>query len=294
MTTTTESVVDSDAPTRMRVSASKIDTWMHCQLQAKFIYHDRLPRRQNAAATFGTCVHKALEQYNNTGNLDHALEVFTDLWENPEKIGATPEVWPARMSYGGLRQRGLDMIRNYHEKLRWDARDVIATEHSFLVPFGRYDLTGIIDLLEVRKSGRGQDMLLVVDYKTSTRLPNVLALKVNVQFTAYLYAVQQPEFWHGNDDFPAMVNGEYWHEMLKDLPQRAVYYHLESGREYDVGLREEFDYMRLYRVCQMIERAERHKVYLPNISGETCTYCSFTEQCGLPIHADTPDEEAWL
>lgn len=282
--------------TPLRVSASKIKTYMGCPLQAKFIYKDRLPQQQNAYATFGTCVHSALERYNTTGDLEDALKYFEDIWENPEKINAAIEVWPPTLNFGGARQRGIDMIRGYHEKVKWEQRTVLATEHRFLVPFGRYELTGVVDLLELRKSAKGRQTLLVVDYKTNKRQPYQSTLKIDVQFTVYRYAVEQPEFWIGNGpEFPEVPNGSYWSEMLKGVPRRAIWHHLETNKEMDTGPREEFDYKRLYRVCQMIEKTEQAGIYMPDISGDNCGICSFTAQCGLDITPDAPDdEEAWI
>lgn len=264
-------------------------------MQARFQYLDRLPRKQNAYATFGSCVHHALEHYNSHSNVDEAIAVFLDVWENPEKIRAAVEVWPTGINYGGARQRGLDMIRGYHEKQQWEQRDVLASEHRFLVPIGSYELSGIVDLLELKRSAKGVPTLRVVDFKTNKRYPYRDSLSVNVQWTAYLWAVAQPEFWLGNgDSHPPMDNGAYWWEMIRDVPARGIWYHLETQKELDVGARDDKDFARFYRVCQMIERAEKHNVFVPNISGESCGLCSYTAECGLTIGTIPEDEERWL
>lgn len=273
-------------------------TWMTCPLQARFIYIDRLPRQNNAYAAFGSCVHHALAVYNEVGELQAALDAFTEAWHSPEKIGLQIDVWPPGINYMGARQRGIDMLRGYHEKQEWEPRDVLAVEHPFLVPFGSYEITGVVDLVEVKRSGRGKNVLRVIDYKTNKRQPFRNSLSVNIQFTLYDYAVRQKEFWLGNGpDFPPSPNGEYWWEFMKDIPKRGIWYHLETQKELDVGARDEMDYRRAYRICQMIERAEKLNVFVPNMTGDSCGFCPYTSECGLPIQELDPveeDDNAWL
>lgn len=284
----------------MRISASKLKTWSSCALQARFQYIDRLPRQSNAYAAFGSCVHHALADYNLHSDIQHAVDVFTDVWHAPEKIGSPIDVWPTGINYSGSRTRGIRMLTEYHDKMEHEPRDVIAIEHPFIVPFGSYEIQGIVDLLEVRKSGRGKNTLRVVDYKTNKRKPYKTALMADLQFTLYDYAVRQREFWVGTegvdeDKFPPLENGAYWWEFLKDLPKRDIWYHLETQSDIDVGARDQMDYKRAYRICQQIERAQTYGVYVPNISGDSCGFCPFTKECGLPVERfEQEDDDEWL
>lgn len=293
-----ESTVAVAAPVRkarMRLSASRLNTWMTCPMQAKFQYVDRLPRQQHAAATFGSCVHKALEVYGNSaGDLDRALATFKDWWENPDQHGIEPQVWPkSGKSFGSYMKNGIEAITAYHEQMKWHQRTVIATEHPFLVPFGDFDLTGYIDLLEVVKNKKGNEVVKITDFKTNARAPYINALRLNVQFTIYDYASRQKEFWTGaNADFPGVPNGEWWWSMAADLPRENIWYGLMQKRPYDAGERTEPDYLRLYRVAKEVERALEHEVYVPNISGDSCGFCSFTAACRLPFDPQAdPDDE---
>lgn len=274
----------------MRLSASKMNTFMTCQLQAKFRYVDRLPSESNARAAFGSCVHHALEIYNTSGgDVSLAVQAFRESWNDPESIGSGFTYWPRYSTFGGLMIKGTDIVREYHEKQRWEKRRVVAAEHRFLVPFGAHELTGMVDLLETKKSSKGQEVLRTVDYKTNSRQPSSPELRVNLQFSVYLYASLQPEFWLGNGaDFPPMANGDFYWETLKSLPRRAIWYHLQSNKEVDAGDRSDKDFMRLYRVADEIERALKYEVFMPNISADSCLLCPYTEPCGIEI----PTEEA--
>lgn len=286
-----------EAPARMRVSATKLSTWMTCPLQARFHYIDRLPSVTNAYAVFGRCVHESLALYNNNGgDLQAALDLFVDIWHDPDKIGSPIDVWPMGINYNGARERGINMLTGYHDKQQFEHRDIIAVEHPFLVPFGSYEIQGVVDLVEVKTSGKGKNILRTVDFKTNKKQPYRNALNINIQFTLYDYAIRQKEFWYGNGpDFPELPNGPYWYEFLKDLTKRGIWYQLENHKELDVGLRDEADYKRAYRICQQIERAQTHNVFVPNLSGDSCGFCPYQKECGLPVERfEIEDEDGWL
>lgn len=272
----------------MRVSASMLTTWMTCPLQARFHYVDQLPSEINAKTAFGSCIHHALHLYNTNFDVEQAVAEFRRVWNEPALIGAEFAYWPRATTFGGLMNRGTEILREYDAKQKWEKRRVLGAEHRFLVPFGVHEISGIVDLLEAKKSGKGVETIRVVDYKSNSKLPFGPQLRVNIQFTAYVYASLQPEFWLGNGpDYPALPNGQFYWETLKDTPRRAIWYHLMANKEIDAGERDDNDFMRLYRVACEVERALDAQVFVPNISGESCVYCPYTDPCGLHI----PTEE---
>lgn len=280
-----------------RIRQSLINVWMKCSLQARFESIDRMPRKQNAAASFGTCIHNALEHYNHHGDVERAVKEFTETWDNPELLNCVPEVWPRYTSFSSYRERGIRLLRDYHSKLKWDERSVVATEHNFCVPFGEFELTGTVDLLEIRKNGRGVKTLNIVDYKTNRAQPNRTELLGNIQFTTYHYASLQPEFWLGYKEYPAMKDGEYWWNRMESFPRRNVWFQLETTKEIDAGPRDEKDHERLYRACVEIKNAIDKEVFVPNISASSCLYCNYHEPCGLRIPTQEEieaDDERWF
>lgn len=293
----------------MRFSASRLKTWMDCALQAHIKYDLKTePQRNNAKAVFGSAIHAALEHYNWHGKVDSAVRMFRDLWFNPEKLGAPVDTlwWPKQTSFKALEQRGVDLLRKFDEQCQWDKRTVIATEHRFVVPFGKHELTGAVDLLEIRRSGTGNDLLRVCDYKTASRRPNMAELALNVQFTVYMWAVAQPEFWFGattpdgspDPDFPPIPNGEWAYEMYKDMPRRAIWVHLWEHKELDAGPRDDLDFQRLYRVCEEVAKADAAQIHVPRV-GDACLLCDFKEECSMSIKIPTARElaeldDAWL
>lgn len=282
----------------MRLSASRLQTWMDCSLKARFKYLDKLPDVDTAHAAFGVCVHHGLEIYDNTLDVERAVAAFLETWAEPERLGRSIEYWPPRTTYGGLRKTGEKCIRDYHERCQWKERTVLATEHKFCVPLGRHTLIGYVDLLQVTEARKGK-VLEFRDHKTASKVPTLGAHRVNIQGTVYWYATTRPEFWLGYGpnitEYPPMENGEFYWEMYGDMPRQGIWHYVRSGKEVDIGPRGQDDFLRMYRVANEIERALEHGVFVPNLSGTSCELCPYGEPCGLPIsdvrNYDPTDED---
>jgi CRISPR/Cas system-associated exonuclease Cas4 (RecB family) len=272
----------------MKFNTSMLKTWMQCPLQARFKEIEKQDSLQNAKASFGTCIHEALELYNKTGDYEAARERFNHTWENPEVLGVAPDYWPKFTTFAGLRKKGFEVLEKYHETNQWESREIIGTEHKFCVPIGDHHISGVVDLIEVKKTKGGKKALRIVDYKTNTKQPSREALFMDIQFTVYVYASLQPEFWLGFQDdpkYPAMLNGAELMERFDGMARKPIWYHLWANKEILAGERDDDDFMRLYRCILEVANAVEKEVFVPNISGDSCTYCSFTEQCKavLPI-----------
>lgn len=275
----------------MRLSASRLKVWQTCQAQAKFKYVDLLPQGpENAKAVFGKIIHVILESFVYDHDLDRAIARFKDLWQNPEKMGVGEMVWPKYTSYGGLKDKGIELLKTLNDTWKWETFDVIAVEQEFVVPFGRHEFHGFIDRLDVRKSGKGKDLLRAVDYKTNAKAPNKGQLFLDIQFTVYLYALTCPEFWE------QVIDGAAWYQRVKDLNSRGIWFQLMDAREIDAGTRDETDFGRLMRLCDSIEAAHEAGVFVPHI-GEPCELCPFTEPCGqyVPTREEVAAQDgAWI
>jgi RecB family exonuclease len=144
---------------------------MNCQQQVKF--QETVPLAEpsiHSKTVFGTCIHDALEEYNKTGDVEDAKERFAVTWANPELLCDPPTYWTGTQ-YGSLMERGLQILDEYHDKQKWERRTVVATERKFCVPFGEHLLSGIVDLVEYKRSGTGRPTLRIVDYKSTSSKP---------------------------------------------------------------------------------------------------------------------------
>lgn len=279
-----------------------IKTYGQCALQAKFAYIDKVPQKQSGSATFGTCLHDALEHYGGEGDMEKAVQRFLYTWDNPEVLGVKPDFYHKRVTHGGLRELGVKILTEYHETSVWQDREIIAQEHRFCVPVGKYLFSGVVDLLEAKRGDSRK--LRIVDFKSSSRKPNRDTLHMDIQFSLYCLASMQPEFWMGYDDgtdecrdedgnpkYVGLPNGEELYERFKDADRIPIWFHLRTGEEINCGPRDDLDFMRLYKACEEIEKAVTHEVFVPSISGDTCSFCSYKDICGSYIPSPHGEEE---
>lgn len=263
----------------MRFSPSRLKTWGKCQQQAKFAYIDKIPQKQNAAASYGSAVHLALELYNLSGDMEAAIRTFLYAWDHPEEFGIKPDIWPPRTNFSSYRERGVAVLREYEEIHKWSERTFIASELNFCVKFRDHEFTGIVDSLEYDPK---TDTVIIRDYKSGFR-PNGDNLRMDIQFSIYMYASTQPEFWMGNDTnlerYKGVENGEELYEKYRDSERSGIWYDLRNNKEYNVGPRTIRDYDRLELLCNSVERAYEKEVFVPSISGDTCRICSYQDIC---------------
>jgi RecB family exonuclease len=282
----------------VRFSATRLKMWMTCPLQAHYRYDRDLPRKTTSKMLFGSIIHSALERYNNTGDLESAIEQFRSEWG-----AADPNVWLKGSDYASLRDKGPQILKTVAASYRFQDRRVLGTEVPFLVPFGDHELHGYVDVIETQRSGTGAELLKIIDYKTSSRSPTVAELALDIQFTVYHYAVSCREFWvgvSGNPAFPGIEQGEWlWETVAKGVPKRCIWWGLWTGKQLDAGPRTDVDYGRLYRLCEQIAKASNAEIYVPKI-GESCTWCDYTDPCAMEIPGsvsaleDEADPSRWL
>lgn len=268
----------------IRISPSLLQTWAVCPLQAKFKTLDKLPAPQSAAATFGSIIHLVLEELVWDDDLKAAEKRFLYLWDNPEAIDLSPDYWPRGWTWQGKKKEGIQIIKRYHESRKWIKTKVLATEHKFVVPCGRHDISGIVDLLEIGKKG-SRRVLRIVDHKTGKVPYPLWTLRYNIQFSVYAYASYQPEFWMGDGtgETKPIPGGAKMFDQFQNLPRVTVWNSLKNGREYETGSRTQKDFERLHMAIDEIEKAIENNVFVPNISADSCGICDFQEPCGLEI-----------
>lgn len=220
----------------------------------------------------GTVFHYAVDVYETYGyDIDLAKKTFIHYWDNPGKLGETIDFWHNRTTKAGLRKRGLSMLQHYHELRPRDNGTLIGTEINFLVPIGDHELTGTIDKLWIRP---GQRKVEIVDLKTAAHVPE--KLEFNIQFTAYLYATERPEFW---EQVPnrGFADG---YERFKGWARQGWWYHARNSKMHDAGIRGEKDYKRLSLAIEEMNSAIDAGVFPLDYSGETCGWCPYTDICG--------------
>lgn len=274
----------------MLIRQSTIKTFMECGLKYRFQHVDRLPREQNGAITWGSVLHDTImrmEEWHLAAKagdpppLDRARDYFREVWSDPTTLDASLKIdyFLPRTSWKKYLDDGLTLIEKWWGIYQWDTDTVIAREYEFTVPVMGTDhhLTGTIDRLALRYMG-GIDAhaVLIQDYKTGRKMPTYNYLQHDLQFTAYAYASTQPEFWQG------LPNGDELYALYQGKHRWAEWIHLRAPKRMDAGERSDLHYERLKYAINNIADAIALGIFIPNISGESCTYCDFRKSCGLP------------
>lgn len=272
----------------MKFSASQLKKWGECSLQASYIYVDKIDRyRTGSAAHFGTSIHLALENFHLGKSVDECIQIFRDYYDSIE-----PDYYNQRTSRSKYMDMAPKMIREYADSMKWEQHITLGTEYRFMVPFGDHLISGIVDHLH---SNKNQSILYIDDLKSGKR-PNRDTLHLDLQFTSYSWAVQQKEFWVGMesddpdwpDKYGGLPNGEELFEKFQKAEHVARWVDLRKAEFIPAGKRTEFDYARLYRMCEMIQRAVETQTYVPSISAESCGWCDFHDLC--PVWVEQPVE----
>jgi hypothetical protein len=256
------------------VSPTKLKTFGDCAHQFHYKYVLELEGDQySALTTLGSVFHYALEVYEQYNyDLGLAIRTFRHYWANPEQLGLRIDFYPPRMNHVSLEQNAVDMLERYHELRVWRGGELIGTEIKFEVPLGNHILVGIIDKLWLR---RQKQQLQVIDFKTGYKVAK--KLRLNLQFTSYMYATTRPEFW-------AYVPGweDAW-ESFQDYERTGQWFHARQAKAFNAGTRTDLDYRRLLLAADQMERAIEHDIYPLTIEGEICGWCPWVEICGTEV-----------
>lgn len=268
----------------MIVRQSMIKSWQRCPLLIRWEL-DGLQREQAGSSIFGSILHDCVLYLETTSDLDGAIERFHKFWRSPELLDPTYRVdyYVRGTSWRKFLDKGPEILRKWWNLIQWETDLVLGREYSFDVPIGNgHTLHGTVDKLTIRWSPKDDSwILLISDYKTNAKTPTYGYLEEDLQFSAYSYASLQPEFWI--DMFPGdKAKGLELYEKYKDLPRRGEWVQLTDSKRMDAGIREQRHYNRLIMAVNAMADSIAMRIFVPNISGESCRFCEFRKQCGLP------------
>jgi len=271
-------------PVPFSVRQSDLSNWQKCPLKYKYQYIDHLPREQSGSLTFGSILHELVLLMETEQDVEAAVAKFHEMWLDPEKFdpGWRIQYYVRGTNWRKYQTEGERMLRDWWGIIRWDADVTLAREFMFDVPIGDgHILHGTIDKLVLRYDAKtGKRFVLVSDYKTSKKTPTYDWLEDNLQFSAYLYATTQDEFWAN------MPNGEYIRDQVRDLPRRGEWVALNGPKRLNAGDRTDVHYERLTMMVNALAESVAMRIFVPTISGESCRYCEFRQNCGLRVIQD--------
>jgi PD-(D/E)XK nuclease superfamily len=284
---------------------SDVSSWARCAAQVGY-RRAGLPEKTNSAAAYGSVMHHALQVLERDlcggvpfeAALTHAVETFTWYW-HPANIHAICEPvpedgWLPNQGYSVLRSKGIETLRKYADLVRYDDKQLLATEFPFIVPLpGTWDdelgephyLAGAIDRLTAG-AWRRLPTLFIEDFKTGKEYLN---LRYNLQFSGYALASLQPEFWMGCRGEPGFgEKGEELYKRFDGAGRRGMWINLRSLKFQDAGWRGPVDYKRFTLAIEQMHASITADIFPLSISGENCRYCPHRSVCG---GTGLPDED---
>lgn len=267
----------------MDVRQSDLKTWQKCPLMYRYQNIDGLPREQSASLTYGSIIHHCVEWMERNQDLDGAITLFQELWIQPTRLDPSyaPQYYVRGTNWKKFFERGPKELRDWWGIVSWDSSLVIGREHTFSVPIGDgHTLNGTVDKIEIAfradiNGGLGGYVVKIQDYKSDKKTPTYGYLEEDLQFSAYAYASLQREFWTG-------IGGDEAWLRYKDLPRYGEWVQLSGPKRMDAGIRTQRHYNRLIMAVNALAESVAMRIFVPNISGESCRYCEFRKQCGLP------------
>ena len=170
---------------KIKLSATRINTFLSCKQKYWFAYHERLPKVSNPAFKLGLAVHESLEE---AGKIWLEKEKFTKtdikkILEFYDKISVQEGIEDLH-----VHKEGKELVKK-RLKSFLTGRKLIGLETKF--GFGGAEtaietkdgvsLIGAIDKLEEYDD----DTMLLIDYKTSKTAPTIDQLRVDIQLSIY-------------------------------------------------------------------------------------------------------------
>lgn len=277
----------------MRVRQSDLKTWQKCPLIYKFDKLDGLPREQSGSLTFGSIIHDCVLWMEVNQDVEGAVRRFEELWIQPTLLDPTyqPQYYVRGTSWKKFMEKGPKLLRDWWAIISWDSALTLGREHYFEVPIGAgHTLVGTVDKVEVGfradiNGGLGGPVLKISDYKTNNKTPTYDYLAEDLQFSAYAYASTRPEFW-------ATIGGDEAFLRYRNLPRYGEWVQLTAPKRMDAGLRTQRHYNRVAMAVNALAESVAMRIFVPNISGESCRFCEYREPCGLPLLDEEGQEVA--
>ncbi|OGS23029.1 MAG: hypothetical protein A2252_12745 [Elusimicrobia bacterium RIFOXYA2_FULL_39_19] len=248
-------------------SHSKLKAFEICPLQYKFIYMDRMPRREEGIEGFlGTRFHEAMEElYKNLKfkipTLEELLEFYEYHWDKDysDKLIIVKENLAAK-DYKNL---GNKFITDYYKRYYpFNQSITLGLEKGISIDLlgdGKYKLNGYIDRIALAPD----NVYEIHDYKTSGSLTEQKYLDEDRQLSIYQLGVEK--MWPD-----AKTVKLIWHYIAfdKEMASARTPEHLDRVKN---------------EVIKTISRIENTKEFLPTESA-LCQWCSFADICPKKKH----------
>lgn len=244
---------------KVKLSATRIGTFLQCKLKYWYNYVDRLPKVPSPAFKLGIAVHES-------------LELAGQIWKEKEKFTKTDKKKILDKYVEVSIREGIEDMSIHKEGIKLVSQRLENFDHGKIIAlektFGYNDETseeittddGVLLIGAIDKALElDEDTLLIVDYKTSKTAPTVHQLKDDPQLSIYDLAASK--LWPG---YKRII-------LSLDMLRSDILYTYRTEAE-----REEFsEYLKVTHDQMVSLKKKDAKPHL-NIF---CPWCDFKEYC---------------
>lgn len=231
----------------MKLSYSKITTYLSCPLNFRFTYVDRLSQPVLPYHKLGNILHKTLNEYHRRRK--EMLPSFSEVLSfYREKWGKIPE------SQSKYFLDGREMLIKYYYETKAKEENSYFLEQRFHIPINGVVILGRLDRADRLPNGSFE----IIDYKTGKQLPTEEALEQDLQLGLYHLVFEK---------------------LTGISPKYLSFYFLRYGKK----LTTQRDHNQLCRVMEIISKTAQgigRGDFEPK-EGKHCRYCGFTDCCPL-------------
>jgi len=235
-------------------SYSQLNSFKTCPLQYKYLYVLKIPTLPTDSASFGTSIHKTLQDFytefikDKKINKKRLMEIYKETWV---PIGYSSTAHESRM-----KKEGEKILNNYFDKYHSKKINVLGLEKLFKIKISNdIFLTGKIDRID-EKNGNEVE---IIDYKTGKK-PGERELTKSLQLSIYALAAHDKNMFN---------------KKLSDI--NLTFHYLQTQEKITLKKTEEELIKTKEDVAGMVEEIKKGR--FPATPGKHCDFCSFKIIC---------------
>jgi len=252
--TDVQSLPPTTYPLQPNLSYSQLNSYKICPLQYKYLYVLKIPTLPTASASFGTTIHKTLQDFysefikNKKVNINRLIEIYKKTW--------IPVGYSSKAHEDRMKKEGEKMLKNYFDKFHSLDLKIIGLEKLFKIKITEdIYLTGKIDRIDTINKNEVE----IIDYKTGKK-PSDRELTKSLQLTIYTLASHDKNLFN---------------KKLEDI--NLTFYYLQTPEKITLKKTEEELIDTKDRIIDMV--GEIRQNIFPANPGIHCDFCPYKIIC---------------